>query len=55
MPLLFGVIVIVLGLIATVALPGAGLVLGLLLIVGGLVVAIGGFGAGRRRAGKPSA
>src|SRR5436190_13527279 len=50
MPLIFGVIAVVIGLIATVVVPGAGLFIGLVLIVVGLVIAIGSFGAARRRA-----
>jgi hypothetical protein len=40
----------VVGLIAAVALPGAGLVLGVILIVAAILIAIGGVTAGRRRA-----
>jgi hypothetical protein len=40
----------IVGLIAAIALPGAGLVLGVILIVAAIVIAVGGFAAGRRRA-----
>jgi hypothetical protein len=43
----------IVGLIATVALPGAGLVIGAILIIVAILLAIGGFAAGRRRAPAP--
>jgi hypothetical protein len=43
-----GIALFVVGLIATVALPGAGLVIGLVLIVVAILVVLGGFRAGRR-------
>jgi hypothetical protein len=45
-----GFALLVIGLIATVALPGAGLVIGLILIVVAVLLVLGGFRAGRRAA-----
>ena len=44
---------LVVGLIATVALPGAGLVIGGILIVVAVLMIVGGFAAGRRRGASP--
>jgi hypothetical protein len=53
-PLALGFALVVLGLIATAALPGAGLVIGLLLVVIGILLALGGFAAARRAGSRPS-
>jgi hypothetical protein len=45
-----GIALLVVGLIATFALPGAGLVIGLVLIVVAVLLVLGGFKAGRRAA-----
>jgi hypothetical protein len=44
---------VVAGIIVTVALPGAGLVIGVVLIVLAAVMLLGSFAAGRRRAPAP--
>ena len=44
------VALVILGLIAAVVVPGAGLVIGVILVVVGVLLAIGGFAAGKRRA-----
>jgi hypothetical protein len=46
---------VIMGLIATVALPGAGLVIGLILVVVGILLLVGGFAAGRRAGSAPRA
>jgi hypothetical protein len=41
---------VIVGLIAAVVVPGAGLVIGIILVVVGVLLAVGGFAAGKRRA-----
>jgi hypothetical protein len=53
--LMLAIALVIMGLIATVALPGAGLVIGLILIVIGIVLLVGGFAAGRRAGSAPRA
>jgi hypothetical protein len=48
-----GIALLIIGLIVTVALPGAGLVIGLILIVVAVLLVLGGFAAGRRRTTAP--
>jgi hypothetical protein len=45
---------VVIGIIVTVALPGAGLVIGVILIILGILLLIGGFAAGKRAGTAPS-
>jgi hypothetical protein len=48
-----GIALLIIGLIVTVALPGAGLVIGLILIVVAVLLVLGGFAAGRKRTTAP--
>ncbi|MGH3004089.1 MAG: hypothetical protein ACRDM1_15730 [Gaiellaceae bacterium] len=48
-----GIALIIIGLIATVALPWAGLFIGLILIVVAILLIIGAFAAGRRGTTAP--
>ena len=48
-----GIAMLIVGLIATVALPGAGLVIGLVLIVVAVLIVLSGVAAARRRTPAP--
>jgi hypothetical protein len=48
-----GIALLIIGLIVTVALPGAGLVIGLILIVVAVLLVLGGFAAVRKRTTAP--
>jgi hypothetical protein len=47
------VALVIIGIICTVALPGAGLVIGGILVVIGILLVVGGFAAGRRAGTSP--
>jgi hypothetical protein len=53
--LMLAIALVIIGLIATVALPGAGLVIGLVLIVVAILLVLGGVRAGRRAGSAPRA
>jgi hypothetical protein len=51
--LMLGLLLFIVGIIATVVVPGAGLFIGLILVVLAVLIVIGGFAAGRRRTPAP--